>query len=99
MRTSIVFLMGLLLGTAISTGSAQGVGGQGERLPGMNGVNHIAMSVENFDEAFASTRRRRAFAKCLRYATIKAGLRRRLSRRAAILFWNWRHPTPIAPRA
>ena len=53
MRTSIVFLMGLLLGTAISTGSAQGVGGQGERLPGMNGVNHIAMSVENFDEAFA----------------------------------------------
>jgi catechol 2,3-dioxygenase-like lactoylglutathione lyase family enzyme len=53
MRASIFFLMGVLLGTAISTGSAQGVGGQANRLPGMSGVNHIAMSVENFDEAFA----------------------------------------------
>jgi catechol 2,3-dioxygenase-like lactoylglutathione lyase family enzyme len=48
MRASIFFLMGLLLGAAITAGSAQQ-----EKLPGIVGVNHIAMSVENFDEAFA----------------------------------------------
>jgi catechol 2,3-dioxygenase-like lactoylglutathione lyase family enzyme len=48
MRASIFFAMGLLLGAAITTGSAQQ-----EKLPGVVGVNHIAMSVENFDEAFA----------------------------------------------
>jgi catechol 2,3-dioxygenase-like lactoylglutathione lyase family enzyme len=48
MRASILFLTGLLLGVAITAGSAQQ-----EKLPAIVGVNHIAMSVENFDEAFA----------------------------------------------
>ena len=48
MRTSIVFVIGLLLGSAMSTTLAQG-----NRLAGMNGVNHVGINVENFDEAMA----------------------------------------------
>ena len=48
MRTSIVFVLGLLLGSAMSTTLAQG-----NRLAGMNGVNHVGINVENFDEAMA----------------------------------------------
>jgi len=48
MRTSMVFLMGLLLGSAVATSLAQG-----NRLPGMNGVNHVGIYVENFDQAMA----------------------------------------------
>jgi catechol 2,3-dioxygenase-like lactoylglutathione lyase family enzyme len=47
MRTSVVFLMGLLLGSAITTGLAQG-----DRIPGVNNMNHVAIAVENFDEAY-----------------------------------------------
>ena len=46
MRTSVVFLMGLLLGSAISNGLAQG-----SRLAGARGINHVAISVDNFSEA------------------------------------------------
>jgi len=46
MRNSIIFMMGLLLGSAISTALAQG-----NRLVGTSGVNHVAMSVDNFGEA------------------------------------------------
>jgi catechol 2,3-dioxygenase-like lactoylglutathione lyase family enzyme len=53
MRASAFFLLGLLLGTAIATGSAQNGSSQGDRITGIDGVNHIAMSVDNFDEAFA----------------------------------------------
>ena len=48
MRTSVVFLVGLLCGSALATVLAQG-----ERLPGENYVNHVGMAVDNFDEAFA----------------------------------------------
>ena len=48
MRTPVVFLMGLLVGSFIAPGFAQG-----DRLPGENYVNHVAISVSNFDEAFA----------------------------------------------
>src|ERR1700730_6116130 len=48
MRTSIVFLLGLLLGSAMSTTLAQG-----NRLAGMNGVNHVGINVSNFDQAMA----------------------------------------------
>ena len=47
MRTSVVFFTGLLLGSAIATGLAQG-----NRLAGENYVNHVGMAVDNFDEAF-----------------------------------------------
>ena len=47
MRTSVVFCTGLLLGSVIATGLAQG-----SRLSGENYVNHVGMAVENFDEAF-----------------------------------------------
>ena len=47
MRTAVVFLTGLLLGSAIATGVAQS-----NRLAGDNYVNHVGMAVENFDEAF-----------------------------------------------
>lgn len=48
MRTSVVFVMGLLLGSAVATGLAQG-----NRLAGLNGVNHVGIYVENFDQALA----------------------------------------------
>jgi len=48
MRTLIVFLMGLLVGSAIAQPFAQG-----NRLAGMNGVNHVGIFVERFDEALA----------------------------------------------
>src|ERR1700704_176237 len=47
MRSSVVFLAGLLVGCALATGFAQG-----QRLGGENYVNHIGFAVENFDEAF-----------------------------------------------
>ena len=46
MRTSVVFLMGVLLGSAIAPGFAQG-----DKPNGVNYVNHVAISVANFDEA------------------------------------------------
>ena len=48
MRSPIVFLVGVLAGAGVATTMAQS-----ERLPGDNYVNHIAISVPNFDEAFA----------------------------------------------
>ena len=48
MRTSMGFLFGLLLGSVLVPGVAQE-----QRLPGENYVNHVAIAVENFDQAFA----------------------------------------------
>jgi catechol 2,3-dioxygenase-like lactoylglutathione lyase family enzyme len=48
MRNPVVFLVGVLAGAGIATALAQS-----ERLPGDNYVNHIAISVRNFDEALA----------------------------------------------
>ncbi len=47
MRTAIVFVIGLAIGTAMSPLLAQG-----DRLPGVNNMNHVAIAYENFDEAF-----------------------------------------------
>lgn len=57
MRTSLVFLMGLMLGAAIAPTFAQG-----NRLAGENYVNHVGMAVENFDEAFAFYTQKMGFA-------------------------------------
>ena len=46
MRTAVVFLAGLLVGSAIT----RGVLAQGNQLGGMKGVNHVAMSVDSFAE-------------------------------------------------
>jgi catechol 2,3-dioxygenase-like lactoylglutathione lyase family enzyme len=48
MRASVVFVMGILAGSALAPVLAQG-----QRLAGENYVNHVAIAVENFDEAFA----------------------------------------------
>jgi catechol 2,3-dioxygenase-like lactoylglutathione lyase family enzyme len=48
MRTSMVFLLGLLLGSVFATGTAQQ-----QRLAGENYLNHVGLAVENFEEAFA----------------------------------------------
>ena len=48
MRTSMVFLLGVLLGSALVSGRAEEL-----RLSGENYVNHVALAVDNFDEAFA----------------------------------------------
>ncbi|HVG71512.1 MAG TPA: VOC family protein [Vicinamibacterales bacterium] len=48
MRNPTIFLVGVLAGAAIATTMAQS-----DRLPGDNYVNHIAISVPNFDEALA----------------------------------------------
>jgi len=48
MRTSVVFVTGILLGSALAPVLATG-----QRLDGENYVNHVGMAVENFDEAFA----------------------------------------------
>jgi catechol 2,3-dioxygenase-like lactoylglutathione lyase family enzyme len=47
MRTAIIFVLGLALGVAVTTKS------QGSKVAGMNGVNHIGLSVDNFDESVA----------------------------------------------
>jgi catechol 2,3-dioxygenase-like lactoylglutathione lyase family enzyme len=48
MRTSLVFVLGLLVGSAVAPGLAQG-----DRPNGTDYVNHVAISVANFDEAFS----------------------------------------------
>ena len=48
MRTTFVFLIGFLAGAAVMPGLAQG-----DRPNGTNYVNHVAIAVDNFDEAFA----------------------------------------------
>ena len=48
MRTAVVFLMGVLAGAAIVPALAQS-----DRPQGVNYVNHVAIAVDNFDEAFA----------------------------------------------
>jgi len=45
MRNAIVFVLGLALGVAVATKS------QGTKIAGINGVNHIGISVDNLDEA------------------------------------------------
>lgn len=47
-RTFTAFAIGLVLG-----GAAMGVGAQGNRIPGNNGVNHVGLNVENLNEAIA----------------------------------------------
>ena len=47
MRTSLVFVIGLLMGAALTPILAQG-----QKLPGENYVNHVAIAYDNFDEAF-----------------------------------------------
>jgi catechol 2,3-dioxygenase-like lactoylglutathione lyase family enzyme len=48
MRISIAFVAGVLLGSLLVSGQAQGL-----RLSGENYLNHVAIAVENFDAAFA----------------------------------------------
>jgi len=48
MRTSIGFLLGVLVGSMLVAAQAQGL-----RLTGENYLNHVAIAVENFDAAFA----------------------------------------------
>ena len=47
MRTAVVFVMGLAIGSVIAPSFAQDM-----RLAGVNNMNHVAIAVENFDEAF-----------------------------------------------
>jgi lactoylglutathione lyase len=47
MRTALIFVLGLALGVAVTTKS------QGAKVAGINGVNHIGISVDNFDDAVA----------------------------------------------
>ena len=49
MRTSVVFVVGLLLGATIATGFAQGT----PRLPGDNYMNHVSIVVEDMNAALA----------------------------------------------
>src|SRR5688572_27839919 len=54
MRTAVVFLAGVVLGSAAGAGWPVATGfAQGEKPVGANYVNHVAISVANFDEAFA----------------------------------------------
>ncbi len=47
MRSAIIFVLGLALGVAVTTKS------QGTKIAGMNGVNHIGLSLDNFDQSVA----------------------------------------------
>lgn len=49
MKTSVTFLIGLLVGCAIATGVAQ----QGPRLAGNPFMNHVSIAYEDFDGARA----------------------------------------------
>ena len=57
MRTTLVFVMGLLMGAAISPILAQS-----SKLPGENYVNHVGIAYENFDEAFTFYTQKMGFA-------------------------------------
>jgi lactoylglutathione lyase len=59
MRTSLGFVLGIVVGSAIATGIT-GVA-QGNRLSGLNGVNHVGISVERFDEALAFYKEKMGF--------------------------------------
>src|SRR5215475_4816368 len=48
MRTSLGFVMGLLLGLGVASAVAQN-----NRLAGVNNMNHVGIAVEKFDEALA----------------------------------------------
>jgi catechol 2,3-dioxygenase-like lactoylglutathione lyase family enzyme len=45
LRTPCIFLVGLAVGLLVRTGAAQD-----QRLPGMNGINHLAFATPNYDE-------------------------------------------------
>jgi catechol 2,3-dioxygenase-like lactoylglutathione lyase family enzyme len=45
LRTPFIFVLGLLIGLAVRTGDAQD-----RRLPGMNGINHLAFATGKYDE-------------------------------------------------
>lgn len=45
LRTPLVFLIGLAVGLMVRSGAAQD-----QRLPGMNGVNHLAFATPKYDE-------------------------------------------------
>jgi catechol 2,3-dioxygenase-like lactoylglutathione lyase family enzyme len=45
LRTPLVFSLGLALGLMVRTGVAQD-----QRLPGMNGINHLAFATPKYDE-------------------------------------------------
>jgi catechol 2,3-dioxygenase-like lactoylglutathione lyase family enzyme len=47
-RTPLVFLVGLALGLMVRAGAAQD-----QRLPGMNGINHLAFATPKYDEMMA----------------------------------------------
>jgi len=47
MRAAMMFVTGLVIGTAMSPLLAQG-----DRIPGVNNMNHVAIAYENFQEAF-----------------------------------------------
>jgi hypothetical protein len=47
MRTLVVFVLGLLLGSTVATSVAQE-----HRLTGENYLNHVAIAVDDFDAAF-----------------------------------------------
>jgi catechol 2,3-dioxygenase-like lactoylglutathione lyase family enzyme len=51
MRTPIAFVMGVVVGSVVAAGIT-GIA-QADRLTGLNGVNHVGISVERFDEAMA----------------------------------------------
>jgi catechol 2,3-dioxygenase-like lactoylglutathione lyase family enzyme len=48
MRSLATFLFGVMFGSILVSAAAQDM-----RLPGENYLNHVAIAVENFDEAFA----------------------------------------------
>lgn len=52
MRTSIVFVIGLLAGLLLAPTIPTSLA-QGTRLAGMDGVNHVGIYVANFDESMA----------------------------------------------
>ena len=52
MRTSMVFLLGLLVGLAVAFGLPT-THAQGTRIPEIEGVNHVGITLQNWDEDFA----------------------------------------------
>lgn len=48
MKAAVTFIAGLLIGSAVATGWAQS-GGPAARMPGLIGLNHVAISVTDLD--------------------------------------------------
>jgi lactoylglutathione lyase len=74
MRNPIGLVVGLFLGIAVSLVLSP-LAAQDTRLPGMRGVNHVGLSVDNFEESVAFYTQKLGFPEVYRFKNEQGGTR------------------------